>query len=150
VKHELWSTSKVGGYGHGSDGKGGGWAGLKQVVLVRSTRQYLAKPGAPPSVEDHHYLTSLCAQSPQGAAGSMLSIAREHWQIENGLHHKKDRTMREDDQRAKRGASVMSRCRSLALGILRLVEGASTAMKQITVSSNPAIALALLNLQPQR
>lgn len=135
------------GYGHGSDGKGGGWDGLKQVVLVRITREYLGKPGAEESVEDHYYLTSLCAKNPRGKEQSMLQIARDHWQIENGLHHKKDRTMREDDQRARRGASVMSRCRSLALGLLRKVAGCSTAMKQITVASNLDIALTLLNLK---
>lgn len=135
------------GYGHGWDGKGGGWNGLKQVVLVRITREYLNKPALAPSIEDHYYLTSLDARSQRGGSQSMIEIAREHWQIENGLHHKKDRTMREDDQRARRGASAMSRCRSLALGLLRKVDGTSTAMKQITIASNLGLALTLLNLQ---
>ena len=47
VTHELWRDLAVEGYGHGSDGRGGGWAGLKQVVLVRIRRQYIDEAGAP-------------------------------------------------------------------------------------------------------
>jgi hypothetical protein len=83
----------------------------------------------------------------RGAPRALLAIARQHWEIENRLHHPKDRTMREDDQTTRRGAGVYARLRSLALGFLRLVVGASTALRQITIQSDLGKALRLLELR---
>ncbi|NQU44634.1 hypothetical protein HQ520_15190, partial [bacterium] len=42
-------------YGHGSEGRGGGWPGLRQVVNVRTTREALEN-GLESIIEDHYYL----------------------------------------------------------------------------------------------
>lgn len=143
MSHELWADRQVSGYGYGSEGGGGGWAGLAQVVLVRTRRQHL-EAALPDVVEDHHYLTSLKPEQPQGQPEALLEHARRHWEVENGLHHVKDRSLGEDAQRAALGATVMARLRSLAVGLLAQVEGRSTPLKQITAAANPLRLLGLL------
>lgn len=144
MTHDLWRTTQTGGYGHGWQGKAGGWPGLKQVVLVRITRQYLEND-RPEHVEDHHYLTSLQATADAAAdAKKLLEIARGHWAIENRLHHCKDRTMHEDAQQAGKGASNLARLRSLTLALLEQFPGTSTGLKQITVAANPMKAIQTL------
>lgn len=143
MTHELWRDSQVEGYGHGADGRGGGWAGLAQVVLVRCRRQYLNGRHRD-VVEDHYYLTSLAPEHPQGQPEALLGLVRGHWKIENGLHHVKDRSLGEDAQRARGGATAMARLRSLAVGLLQHIEGASAPLKQIRVGAHPLLALRLL------
>ena len=143
MTHEWWVDHQVSAYGHGWNGKGGGWSGLRQVVLVRTRREHL-EAELPDVVEYHHYLTSLRPHRPQGRPTALLEHARRHWEIENGLHHKKDRSMGEDMQRAKTGATMMARLRSLAVGLLPYLAGASTPLKQIAVAADPLKALRLL------
>lgn len=145
MTHEVWRTTQVSGYGHGSEGKGGGWAGLKQVVLVRITHEYLDNISPSELVEDHLYLTTIEATVDGAADGAkLLNIARGHWAIENRLHHPKDRTMHEDAQQAKPEASTLARLRSLALGLLDKFPGASTRLRQLTVAANPMKAIQII------
>jgi hypothetical protein len=90
VTHSLWTDVSVSGYGHGGDGRGGGWQGLRQVVFVRTRREFLSASLAP-CEEDHYYLTSLCSSEARGGATALLALAREHWEVANCLHHRKDR-----------------------------------------------------------
>ena len=141
--HSLWVDLVASAYGHGAEGRGGGWPGLRQVVHIRTTRERINLPDEK-SVEDHYYLTSLAPDSSQGHPKALLSVARRHWEIENRLHHTKDRTLREDDDRAKQGARVLARIRSLAIGLFEHIPGASTPLKQILVNAKPDVALRLL------
>lgn len=45
-----------------------------------------------------------------------IRLARSHWEVENRLHHVKDRSLGEDADRTHAGATVMGRLRSLAVG----------------------------------
>jgi hypothetical protein len=144
VTRELWRDLRASRYGHGGEGDAGGWPGLRQVVCVRTTREYLERPDKPPTVEDHYYLTSRRPDRPEGSPEALLALARQHWSIENGLHHPKDRTMREDDQTTRRGAGLYARLRSLVLGLLPYVDGASTALRQIAVQGDLGRAIGLL------
>ena len=143
MTHELWRDLRGSAYGHGSDGGGGGWPGLRQLVFLRTTRTPLdtAKPAV---VEDHFYLTSLSPTAPRGDAQACLGHARRHWEIENCLHHVKDRSLGEDAQRCRHGAGLFSRLRSLAVGLLAHVEGTSTPLKLLRLAARPAEALRLL------
>ena len=63
-------------------------------------------------------ITSLSAEkaSPQ----RLLELARSHWQIENGLHYRRDETLREDwcHLRLGNAARVMAILNNLVLGLL--------------------------------
>lgn len=143
VTHALWTDKTVSGYGHGSDGRGGGWPGLRQVVHIRTTREPL-REGLPTSTEDHYYLTSLSPDKACGKPEALLNLARGHWGIENSLHHVKDRSMGEDADRTHRGATLLARLRSLAVGALARFPGASVPQKHIWLSANPFQALKTL------
>jgi hypothetical protein len=145
VTQELWRDTAVSGYGHGCDGQAEPWAGLRQVLLVRTTRYPLNNPQEAPTVEDHLWLTSLSPASSPGAPAELLRITREHWDIENGLHHKKDRVMLEDAQRRRVGSTMMSMLRSMAVGMQRFLSGTTTSDKETTVQSNLQGAVRLLN-----
>jgi len=133
----------AGNYGHGSDGRGGGWPGLRQVVHIRTTREAV-QAGLELIVEDHHYLTSLAPEKSKGSPKALLTLARRHWEIENGLHHAKDRSLGEDADRTRSGATIMARLRSLAIGLLNHIPGASVPQKQIRVGADPSIVFRLL------
>ena len=101
-------------------------------------------PGLKTAIENHHYLTSLDPQSPRGKPQALLDLARRHWEIENRLHHVKDRSLGEDADRTRNGAANMARIRSLAVALLAQIPGQSVPQKQIGVSANPNVALRLL------
>ena len=144
MTHELWRDTLAAAYGHGSDGRAEPWAGLKQVILVRITHEFLERPEKPRAVEDHYYLSSIPPTSALITVAALLELLRGHWGIENGLHHKKDRSMREDDQRRTLGACMFSWLRSLAVGLHRFIDGASTTEKETTIQADLPGAVALL------
>ena len=113
------------------------------MVHIRTTREPV-QAGCRNIVEDHYYLTSLPPDKPRGAPAALLRLARSHWEIENRLHHTKDRSLAEDADRTHSGATIMARLRSLAVGLLAHVTGPSIPQKQIRIAANPSIALKLL------
>lgn len=143
MTHELWSDTRTGGYGHGSDGRGGGWPGLAQVICVRITRRHLTRD-FPDTIEDHYYLTSLAPEDPRGSPAALLKRIRTHWEIENRLHHVKDRSMGEDADRSAPGAVTLARLRSLAVGLLPYVPGDSAPLKQINAAADISALIRLL------
>jgi hypothetical protein len=112
------------------------------VVHIRTTREPL-QAGLDVIIENHYYLTSLPGDKPKGSPDCLLALARSHWEIENCLHHAKDRSLYEDADRTKSGATIMARLRSMAIGILSQISGESVPQKQIQISANPNIALRL-------
>lgn len=55
------------------------------------------------------------------SAAELLEMTRKHWQIENGLHYRRDVTFKEDScrQTSKRGGRVLATLNNLTIGILR-------------------------------
>ena len=55
----------------------------------------------------------------------MLSLARGHWNIENGLHYRRDETLREDWCHLRLGHTqrMMAAINNLVLGLLLRVRG---------------------------
>lgn len=143
MTHALWVDRCASAYGYGSDGRADGWAGLRQVVHIRTTREPLVE-GLKTIVEDHYYLTSLSPHKPAGQPQALLRLARRHWEIENCLHHTKDRSFGEDADRTKRGANNLARFRSLAVGLQSALPGGSAPQKQILVAAKPHLVLKLL------
>lgn len=147
MTHELWVDRRPEGYGHGSEGGGGPWPGLRQVVLIRTRRVFLCQVPRLPLVEEHFYLTSLGAGHKDGSPEALLAIARGHWEVENGLHFVKDASLGEDAQRNKRASLTMAWLRNLTVFLLGLVEGASTREKQLLIQARPAIATRLISIR---
>jgi predicted transposase YbfD/YdcC len=55
-------------------------------------------------------------------AADLLTIIRQHWQIENSSHYVRDVTFKEDASRIRSGAAahIMATMRNLSIGIMRL------------------------------
>jgi len=89
------------------------WAGIQSVGCVERTREV----GGKISTELHYYISSLA----QTDAGSFLTMTRQHWGVENGLHWVLDVQFREDDRRIRTGygAENYSRLSRIALNLLK-------------------------------
>jgi predicted transposase YbfD/YdcC len=89
------------------------WPGLKSVVCVEADREVI---GQDRSVERRYFISSLAPD-----AAELGQAIRNHWSIENRLHHVLDVSFHEDDSRVRRGhgAENLSRLRRMALNLLR-------------------------------
>jgi predicted transposase YbfD/YdcC len=68
--------------------------------------------------ETTYGVTSLTQE--QAGPDQLLQLKRAHWGIENGLHYRRDETLREDRCRLKgQGAHAMAVLNNLVLGLLR-------------------------------
>jgi predicted transposase YbfD/YdcC len=99
----------------------GVWAGLRGVGMVAAERREKGKV----SRETRYYLTSLTDAATFGWA------VRSHWGIENGLHWVLDIAFREDEGRARRGASAANLVvlRHIALNLLKKETTAKVGIK---------------------
>ena len=93
-----------------------GLAGVAQVVRIHHHTQYLHQGQVYKETDD--VVFALTTLSPEEAGPEqLLQMARDHWSIENGQHHRRDRTQDEDrctvrDPVAARNLSLF---RSLAI-----------------------------------
>lgn len=96
--------------------KGQDWAGLKQGFEL--TRQRTIKGAT--SAEIVHGITSLSQE--RAEAARLERHTRGHWDIENGLHYRRDVTMGEDASRVRKGVApqVMAALRN---SIIHLLDG---------------------------
>jgi predicted transposase YbfD/YdcC len=120
------------------------WPGVRQVF--RLVRRRAA--GGKGTEEVVYGITSL---SRQGAdAGRLLELSRAHWGIENGLHHTRDETLREDRCRVRRGqaARVLASLRNVAVYLLRQGDHPSVAAATREMAAHPGRALDLLDGAP--
>jgi hypothetical protein len=123
VTRQLWRDLRPGAYGHGSEGKGGGWPGLRQALRAPPTREPL-DPSLQTIVSERTFLTSLPPRGdPRGQPKALLGRIRGHWGIGNKLHQAKDRSLGEDAERSGPAAVALSRLRRLAIGPPALVPG---------------------------
>ncbi len=76
----------------------------------------------------------------------VLGLVRGHWSIENCLHHRKDRSMDEDRNRAQAGKSgrVMCCLRSIAAMVLGRAKEALSVLQR-RFSAKPQLVLGLLS-----
>ncbi len=99
----------------------GAWAGLRGIGMVAAERREKGKV----SHETRYYLTSLVDAAVFGRA------VRSHWGIENGLHWVLDIAFREDESRARMGASAANLVvlRHIALNLLKKEATAKVGIK---------------------
>lgn len=97
------------------------WAGLRGIGMVAAERREKGKV----SHERRYYLTSLTDAATFGRA------VRDHWGIENGLHWVLDIAFREDESRARSGASAANLVvlRHIALNLLKKEQTAKVGIK---------------------
>ena len=91
------------------------WPGLKQVFKIEREVEELSR-GKHRS-ETVYGVSSLRAE--QADAGRLLEIVRKHWMIENGLHYRRDWSLREDYCRLRIGeaAQAMAVINNLIIGL---------------------------------
>jgi predicted transposase YbfD/YdcC len=105
---EAWCTS--------TDPATLGLAGVAQAVRVHRHTQHLRKGQV--YKETDEVVFAVTTFTPQQAQPErLLQLAREHWSIENGQHHRRDRTQREDNCTVRNTptARSLSLFRSLAI-----------------------------------
>jgi predicted transposase YbfD/YdcC len=107
-KRTLTASTWLNGY---SD-----WPGLAQVFKLERTITDAVTGQTRHSLI--YGLTSLATA--QANPKRLLTLVRQHWAIENGLHYRRDRTLREDACRLKTGQApqVMTLLNNLVLGLL--------------------------------
>ena len=102
----------------------GAWAGLRGIGMVEAERREKGRAGKI-TRETRYYLTSL------GDAATFGRAVRSHSGIENGLHWVLDIAFREDESRARAGASAENLVvlRHLALNLLKQEQSAKVGIK---------------------
>jgi hypothetical protein len=114
------------------------WAGLKQGFELTRERTVQGVT----TRETVHGITSL---SPERAdAARLLVLTRGHWGIENGLHYKRDVTLKEDGSRVRCGSApqVMAALRNSIVHLLdRTGDSLAEALRTMSNCFNKALAL---------
>jgi predicted transposase YbfD/YdcC len=92
---------------------------LEQVFRIRRKSDQV-KTGKQ-SEQTIYGITSLPVE--EYGAAELLDLTRKHWQIENGLHYRRDVTFKEDEVRkkSKNAGQIMAALNNLAIGILRKI-----------------------------
>ena len=79
-----------------------------------------------------------------GTPKRLQALAREHWGIENGLHYRRDRSLREDDSQLRMGHAphVLAILNNIALGLFARRGEANLphAQRTFTYQSDRALA----------
>ena len=90
---------------------GDDWPGCRQVFRLQRER----RTGEKVEVEVVFGITSLSRE--RAGAAKVLDAVRAHWGIENGLHGRRDGTLKEDASRVRKGSGpqVMAVLRNLVI-----------------------------------
>lgn len=120
------------------------WPGLGQAVCMER-RTTDTRTGA--SVAEIAYaVTSLPPERANPL--QLLTLWREHWHIENKLHHVRDVTFGEDAATVRTGVGpqVLATLRNAAIGLLRLAGETNIAAACRRYAAQPALALTAVGL----
>lgn len=95
------------------------WPYAAQVFKLERTVHYVGT--GKQTTETRYGITSLTPY--EAPPAQLLQLVRDHWQIENGLHYRRDETLREDRCTLRFGhaAQMMAAVNNLVLGLLRRV-----------------------------
>jgi predicted transposase YbfD/YdcC len=118
------------------------WPYCEQVF--RLERHFVRISDGKVSEEVSYGVTSLARK--EANAERLLALVRGHWSIENGLHFRRDDTLKEDRCRLKgQGAQAMAAINNLILGLLRKTrfETLPDARRYYAVNLPDAVALVM-------
>ena len=92
----------------------------RQAVCVRTTSEPRRPQAKPREQETHYYVVTGPRGTRRLGPEQLARLIRNHWGIENRLHHVLDRTLREDAQktRVQKGPLLLSLLRKLALVLI--------------------------------
>lgn len=118
------------------------WPGLEQVFKIEREVEEISTGKKRSEVS--YGITSLSRR--EASAERLMEIVRGHWGIENGLHYRKDKTLREDGCRLKRGdaAQVMAVINNLIIGLVLRQGKRNLAEARRRYSAYPLEALNLI------
>lgn len=118
------------------------WPGVRQVFkLVRKVTSLTTQVV---TTEETYGVTSLPAD--RASASQLLDFTRQHWQIENGLHYRRDVTLQEDGTRMsnKQQARTMAVLNSFIVGLVNKLQFSNLAFAQRQFEAKLTLALALV------
>jgi predicted transposase YbfD/YdcC len=119
------------------------WPGVAQVFKLE--RRFVRVKDHRVTQEVVYGVTSLTAE--EASPERLLSLVREHWAIENGLHYRRDDTLREDRCTLRTGHApqAMAAINNLVLGLLlrRGVTNVPDARRDIEADPQAGLALIL-------
>jgi hypothetical protein len=92
-----------------------GWQDVQQVGWVRRRRQL--QRNAPWTEEWVTVVTSLTAQA--ASPNEILRLVRQHWVIENRVHHVRDVSYAEDRSHGRQRAHMLAWVRNTAMSLFR-------------------------------
>lgn len=104
------------------------WPEVRQIFHIVRRRERKGQ-----SSEEHIYgITSLTQE--EASPERLLTLNRNHWHIENKLHHVRDMTFREDQSRIRRHekAQILCAVRNTAIALAAL-SGFSNVMEAIEI-----------------
>ncbi|OWK41955.1 hypothetical protein [Fimbriiglobus ruber] len=113
------------------------WPHVGQVFRLEGERRI----GGQKTVEVVYGITSLSRD--EADVDRLLDFNRAHWGIENGRHHTRDETLREDRCRVRKGNAprVLASLRNVGVYLLRGMGGSSAAAATRELSAHPRKAL---------
>jgi hypothetical protein len=118
------------------------WPYAEQVF--RLERHFVRIADGKVMEETHYGVTSL--RTDEADPARLLQVGRAHWGIENGLHYRRDETLREDRCRLRgQGAHAMAVLNNLVLGLLRRrgYDNVPDARRYYAANLREAVALVL-------
>jgi predicted transposase YbfD/YdcC len=117
------------------------WVNCLQVFRIERQRRI----GTEVEVEVAYGITSLSRA--KAGASRLLRLNRGHWGIENGLHYRRDVTLREDSSRIRKGnaAQLMAALRNIILFVLPRTGNKSLTAAIRHYMCHPERALALMS-----
>ena len=128
----------------------------RQVVAIRTSSEKRRPEAKERDTQMHYYVITGKPGMRRLTPERALRLIRQHWGIENRLHHRLDRTLLEDAQRTRvgDGASVLSLLRKAALVVLDVFMPKGPACKTLPekrakLKSNTKKAVSLLKKRHQ-
>lgn len=112
--------------------------GLKQGFELTRERTEKGKT----TVEVVHGITSLSRE--QADAEKLLGLARQHWEIENGSHYRRDVTLGEDQSRVRKGSApqILAGLRNTIIHLVKdVAPGLATAIRRLGNCFSQALEL---------
>ena len=122
------------------------WPHAEQVF--RLEREFVRVKDGKVSRQVAYGVTSLTAE--QASPRRLLGLERSHWQIENGLHYRRDETLREDHCHLRTGSAprVMAIINNLVLGLLLRHGARNVPQQRRRFAARPHEALQLILSHP--